>query len=155
MLTNLKKLTILSEIADFLKIFFKLQLIVQKCSLKNRDRSLLFTSYLSTALLKILLYSKTIKNTKKLSVFGENGTCRLYIFLQARIFFDTLIIFLEPIIELITEIFDLQKMIIILIRAIQVLIFHSIFLPDKTVALIPLRKKERNHLNIRMLLHQS
>ena len=44
------------------------------------------TSYLSIALSKILLHSKTIKNTKKLSVFGENDSRRLSNFLQTHIF---------------------------------------------------------------------
>ena len=44
------------------------------------------TSYLSTALSKILPHSKTIKNAKKLSVFGENDSRRLSNFLQTHIF---------------------------------------------------------------------
>ena len=45
-----------------------------------------FTSYLSIALSKILPHSKTIKNAKKLSVFGENVSRRLYNFLQSHLF---------------------------------------------------------------------
>ena len=33
------------------------------------------TSYLSIALFKILPHSKTTKDAKKLSVFGENDSC--------------------------------------------------------------------------------
>ena len=33
-----------------------------------------FTSYLSTTFLKVLLHSKTIKNTKRFSVFGANDS---------------------------------------------------------------------------------
>ena len=44
------------------------------------------TSYLSTALSKILPHLKTVKNAKKLSVFGENDSHCLSCFLQAHIF---------------------------------------------------------------------
>ena len=44
------------------------------------------TSYLSTALSKILPHSKTIKNAEKLSVLGENDSRRLSNFLQTHIF---------------------------------------------------------------------
>ena len=47
-----------------------------------------FTSHLFIALSKILPHSKTIKNAKKLSVFGENDSCRLSNFLQTRIFWN-------------------------------------------------------------------
>ena len=47
-----------------------------------------FTSYLSIALSKILPHSKTIKNAKKLSVFGENDSRRLSNFLQTHIFWN-------------------------------------------------------------------
>ena len=55
----------------------------------------------------MLSHSKT-KNVKKLSVFGENDSRCLSKFMQSHIF-ESLIIFLEPTIKLITEIFDLQK----------------------------------------------
>ena len=42
--------------------------------LLGRDFALLFTSYLSIALSKIMRHSETIKNSKKLSVFGENDS---------------------------------------------------------------------------------
>ena len=44
------------------------------------------TSYLSIALSKILSHSKTIKNAKKLSVFGKNDSRCLSNFLQTHIF---------------------------------------------------------------------
>ena len=51
------------------------------------------------------------KSAKKLSVFGENDSRRVSNFLQTHVFwnFETLIIFLEPAIKLMTGIFDLQK----------------------------------------------
>ena len=70
-----------------------------------RKFALHFPSYLSIALSKILPNSKTIKNSKKLSVFGENDSRRLSNFYKL-IFFEFLIIFLESIIKLITGIFD-------------------------------------------------
>ena len=50
-----------------------------------------------------------MKNAKKLSVYGENDSRRLSNFLQALMFFESLLIFLEPTIKLIIGIFDLQK----------------------------------------------
>ena len=58
---------------------------------------------------EILPHSKTIKNAKKLSVFGKNDSCGLSIFFYKLIFPESLIIFLEPTIKLIARIFDLQK----------------------------------------------
>ena len=52
---------------------------------------------------KILLRSKTIKNAKK-CLFRA-----VYLIFYKLIFFESLIIFLEPAIKLITGIFDLQK----------------------------------------------
>ena len=66
------------------------------------------TSYLSIALSKILPHSKTIKNAKKLSVFGKNDSRCLSNFLQTHIFWNW-IIFLELTIKLFTGIFDFQK----------------------------------------------
>ena len=43
-----------------------------------------------------------------MSVFGKNGSRRFSNFCKL-VFFEALIIFLEPIIKLITRIFDLQK----------------------------------------------
>ena len=54
----------------------------------RRNFALHFTSYLSTALSKILPLSKTIKNAKKLSVFGENDSRRLSNFLQTHILWN-------------------------------------------------------------------
>ena len=61
------------------------------------------SSYLPMALSKILPHSKT---AKKMSVFGENA---VYVTFYKLIFFETLIIFLESAIKLITGIFDFQK----------------------------------------------
>ena len=43
-----------------------------------------------------------------MSIFGENDSCRLSNFLKL-IFFEGLIIFVEPTIKLVTGITDLQK----------------------------------------------
>ena len=67
-----------------------------------------FISYLPIAPSKVLPHSKTIKNAKKLSVFDKKDSRRLSNFLQTRSF-ETLVIFLEPPIKLITDIFHLQK----------------------------------------------
>ena len=57
-------------------------------NLLRRNFTLHFTSYLSIALSKILPHLKTIKNAKKLSVFGENDSCHLSNFLQIQIFWN-------------------------------------------------------------------
>lgn len=54
------------------------------------------TSYLSIGLSKTASYSKTIKDAKKLLVFGET-----------QLLFETSILFLEPTIKLIQRILDL------------------------------------------------
>ena len=54
----------------------------------RRNFAFHFTSYSSIALSKILPYSKAIKNTKKLPVFGENDSRRLSILLQTHIFWS-------------------------------------------------------------------
>ena len=74
----------------------------------ERNFALHFTSFLSIACFKILPHSKTIKNAKKLSAFGETIPV-VYLIFYKLIFFETLIIFLEPAIKLIAGIFDLQK----------------------------------------------
>ena len=82
-----------------------------------------FTSYLSIALSKILPHSKTIKNAKKLSVFGENDSRRLSNFLQTHIFWNF---------DHISRIYNqinyrniwFPKVIIILIMTAQVLFFN-------------------------------
>ena len=55
-------------------------------NLLRSNFALNFTSYLSIALSRILTHSKTIKNAKKLSVFGENDSRCLSTFLQSHIF---------------------------------------------------------------------
>ena len=52
----------------------------------GRNFALYFTAYLSIALSNILSHSKTIKNAKKLSVFGKSDSRCLSHFLQTRIF---------------------------------------------------------------------
>ena len=54
----------------------------------GHNSALYMTSYLSTTLSKILPYLKTIKNAKKLSVFGENNPCRVSNFLQTHTFWN-------------------------------------------------------------------
>ena len=53
---------------------------------KECNFALQFTCYLSIALSKIVPYSKTIKNAKKLLVFGKSDSGRLSDFLQTFIF---------------------------------------------------------------------
>ena len=65
-------------------------------------------SYVSIVLSKVLPHSKTIKNAKKLSYLVKT-TLAVYLIFSKLIFFETLIMFLEPTIKLITGIFDLQK----------------------------------------------
>ena len=52
----------------------------------QHNSALYFTNYLSIALSKILPHWKTIKNTKKLSVFDENDSHCLSSFLQTHTF---------------------------------------------------------------------
>ena len=54
----------------------------------RRSFALHSTSYLSIALFKILPHSKTIKNAKKLLVFGENDSHRLSNYIQIHIFWN-------------------------------------------------------------------
>ena len=67
------------------------------------------------ALSKILPYPKTIKNPEKWSTFGE-----MILILYKLIFFETLMIFLAPTIELITKKF----------MTIQLLVFYDSFKKD-------------------------
>ena len=89
--TIFKKPTILTENVSFLKIVGEIQHTTTSTetfteNLLRHNFALHFTSYLSIALSKILPHSKTIKNAKKLSVFGENDSRRLSNFLQTHIF---------------------------------------------------------------------
>ena len=71
----------------FLKIVSQIQQLLWKRLQKIHCNVILhYTYYLSIALSKILHHSKTIKKAKKLSVFGENDSRRLYNFLQVHIF---------------------------------------------------------------------
>ena len=54
----------------------------------------------------LIIFLKNNKNTKKLLVFGKNDSHCLFNF---SIFFENLIIFLEPANKLITEMFELQN----------------------------------------------
>ena len=67
------------------------------------------TSYLSIALSKILSHSKTKKKTLRNCRYLVKTTLAIYLIFYKLIFFESLIIFLEPTIKLITGIFDLQK----------------------------------------------
>ena len=82
-----------------------------------------FTSYLSIALSKILPHSKSIKNTKKSSVFRENNSCRFSNFLQTHIFWN-----FDHISKICNQIYYMNiwfpKVIIILIMAAQVVFFN-------------------------------
>ena len=66
------------------------------------------TSYLSIALSKILSHSKTIKTLRNCRYLVKM-TLVVYLIFYKLIFFETLIIFLELTIKLITGIFDLLK----------------------------------------------
>ena len=94
-----------------------------------------FTSYLSIALSKFLPHSKTIKNAKKLSVFGENDSHRLSNFLQIHIIWN-----FDHISRICNKInysnIWFPKVIIILIMTAQVL-FLTLF-PKKNRTLMPL-----------------
>ena len=98
----------------------------------QRNFALNFTSYLSTALSKILPHSKTTKNAKKLSVFGENDSRRLSNFLQTHIFWN-----FDHISRICNQInyrnIWFPKVIIILIMTTQV--FSTLF-PKKTRTLM-------------------
>ena len=88
--TIFKKPTILTENVSFLKIVGEIQHTTTSTetfteNLLRHNFALHFTSYLSIALSKILPHSKTIKNAKKLLVFGENDSHRLSNFLQIHI----------------------------------------------------------------------
>ena len=109
--------------------------IVNKFSLAGAQQhfALHLTSYLSIALSKILLHSKTIKNTKKLSVFGEND----FNFLQMHIFWNF---------DHISRIYNQVncrniwfEKVIILIMTAQVLFY--MFFPKKTHTLMLLSDK--------------
>ena len=54
----------------------------------------------------LIIFLKNNKNAKKLLVFGKNDSRCLFNF---SIFFENLIIFLEPANKLITEMFELQN----------------------------------------------
>ena len=84
------------------------------------------TSYLSFTLSKILPHSKTIKNTEKLSVFGEINSRCLSNFLQTHIFWK-----LDHISRTYNQIsyrnIWLEKLTIILIMMAQMLFFRLFF----------------------------
>ena len=93
----------------------------------ERNLTLHFTSYLSIALFKSLSHSKTIKNAKKLSIFGENDSRCLSNFLQTHIFGNFFEYFLNHISRTYNQInyrnIWFAKLIIILIMTAQVLFF--------------------------------
>ena len=95
-----------------------------------------FTSYLSTALSKILPHSKT-KNVKKLSAFGKNDSCHSSNFLQMHIFWN-----FDHISRICNQInyrnIWFPKVIIILIMMAQVLFFNPF--PQKDLDLNAIEK---------------
>ena len=105
--------------------------IVNKFSLAGAQRhfALHFTSHLSIALSKILPHSETIKNPKRLSIFGENDSRHLSNFLQTHIFSNF---------DHISRIYNqinyrnvcFPKVIIILIVTAQMLLFNVFSLKD-------------------------
>ena len=104
-----------------------------------------FTSYLSIALSKILPHSKTIKNAKKLSVFGENDSRRLSNFLQTHIFWK-----FDHISRTYNQInyrnIWFPKVIIILIMTAQVL--FSMLFPKKARTLMLLSIQITRHVSV-------
>ena len=118
--TIFKKPTISEKIVGFLKIVGEMQQLVRK---RSQKITLHFTSCLSIALSKILPYWKTIKNTKKLSVFGENDSRRLSNYLQTHNFWK-----FDHISRTCNEInyrnIWFAKVTIILIMMVQVLFFN-------------------------------
>ena len=96
-----------------------------------------YTSYLAIALFKILPHSKTIKNAKKLSVFGEKDSCYLSNFLQTDSFwkFDQVS---RPLNQINYRNIWFIKVIVTFIMAAQVFFFMFFFL-KKTCTLMPLR----------------
>ena len=128
-----------SIVKCFILKHIKMNEIVNKFSLAGTQQhfALHLTSYLSIALSKILLHSKTIKNTKKFSVFGENDSCRLSNFLQMHIFWNF---------DHISRIYNQVncrniwfEKVIILIMTAQVLFY--MFFPKKTHTLMLLSDK--------------
>ena len=103
----------------------------------RRNFALHFTSYLFIALSKILPHSKTIKNSKKLLVFGENDSRRSSNFLQTHIFWN-----FDHVYKIWNQInykfIWFPKVIIILIMTAQVLFLT--FFPKKSRTLMSLRK---------------
>ena len=73
----------------------------------GHNSALHITSYLSIALSKILPHSKTIKNG--IHGYFVKKTLTVYLIFYKLVFFESLIIFLEPKVKLITRIFDFQK----------------------------------------------
>ena len=106
-------------------------------NLLRRTFTLHFTSYLSIPLSKILPHSKTIKNAKKLSVFGEKDSCYLSNFLQTDSFwkFDQVS---RPLNQINYRNIWFIKVIVTFIMAAQVFFFMFFFL-KKTCTLMPLR----------------
>ena len=84
---------------------------------------------LSIALSKILPHSKTIKNAKKLSVFGENDSHHLSNFLRTHIFWN-----IGHIPRIYNQIFDCRFQIFK-----KIVLFFNVFFPKKTCTLMPLR----------------
>ena len=128
-----------SIVKCFILKHIKMNEIVNKFSLAGTQQhfALHLTSYLSITLSKILLHSKTIKNTKKFSVFGENDSCRLSNFLQMHIFWNF---------DHISRIYNQVncrniwfEKVIILIMTAQVLFY--MFFPKKTHTLMLLSDK--------------
>ena len=94
-----------------------------------------FTFYLSIALSEIMSHSKTVKNAKKLSVFGKHDSCCLSNFSQTHIFWN-----FDHICRTYNQInytnISFAKVIILIMTAH---VLFSMFFPKKTRTLMPLR----------------
>ena len=142
MLTSfLRTPIILPEIVGFLKFVSKIQQLPWKRSWKKQllhNFALQFTSYLSTALSKVLHHLKTVKNAKKLSEFGENDSRCLSNFLQIHIFWN-----FDHISRICNQInysnIWFAKVIIILIMTAQVLFLMFFSKKTHTLMLLSIR----------------
>ena len=93
---------------------------------------------------KILVHSKTIKNAKKLSTFGENDSCCLTNFLHISRTYN----------QINCRNIWFAKVTIILIMMAQVL--FSIFFPKKTRTLMSLRfQKKSKHGSLRTYIFEN
>ena len=108
---NFKKFLISGKVVGFLKFIGEIKQLERKRSQKNKFYVILNTFHFQF-INCIFQSSSPFKNNKKTPRHCRDLvkiTLTVYLILYKLIFFETLIIFLEPRIKLITEMFDLQK----------------------------------------------